>query len=431
MSNSRAIAAVTATLRELLRKQVDRVDSGVAGLKISVGPPDLARKSTTLPATQINLFLFQTVVNAALSNQDPPFQVRPGETAPPPLALNLHFLLTAYGGETDDDALSHRVLGAAMTVLHSHPVLGRDEIKGALSDNDLHSQFERVRITPLPMAVEELSKLWTMFQTPYRLSAAYEATVVLLDSRLSTPSPLPVLKRGEEDRGAATTGQLAPLLSGIELPRSQPAVRLGEGFGLAGEQLSAADQVVLDNPRLAEPIELTATGIDESGALRILLPDLAADPGAMSAWCPGFYTVTLRRELIAGVPPTSSNALSLALAPTVKVTVDSKTQVTVGTVTTFTIKLTVECAPRIREGQRVQLIFGDRQVAPAPFVNSPTPTVPTILKFDIANVAVPKSGETNSYVVRLRVDGVDSIPVVQTGTPPVPIFDPAQTVTVP
>ncbi len=430
MSNAKAIAAVTATLRELLRKQVPIVDSGITGLKISVGPLDVARKGT-LPASQINIFLYQTVVNAALSNQDLPFQVRPGETAPPPLALNLHFLLTAYGGETDDDALSHRVLGAAMVVMHSHPLLGRKEIENALLDNDLHRQFERVRITSLQTNVDELSKLWTMFQTPYRLSAAYEATVVLLDSRLSAPAPLPVLKRGEEDRGPEATGQLAPLLSGIELPRGQPAVRLGEAFGLAGEQLGAADKAMLASPRLEAPIELIPTGLDEAGTLRILLPDPATSPGAMSAWCPGFFTVAMRRDLIPGVPPISSNSLPLALAPTVTLTVNSKLKVTAGTVSTFTIRLTVECAPRIREGQRVQLVFGDRQVAPASLVNPAALTDPTILEFEIPNVADPAPTTTDRYVVRLRVDGVDSIPVVMAGTPSVPAFDPAQTVTVP
>ena len=41
-----------------------------------------------------------------------PRQLRPGESGTPPLALNLHYLLTAYGrGESDNDAVSHRVHG--------------------------------------------------------------------------------------------------------------------------------------------------------------------------------------------------------------------------------------------------------------------------------------------------------------------------------
>jgi hypothetical protein len=430
MSNARAIAAVTATLRSLLEKQVPIVDAGLNGLKVTNGPLDLARKN--IDVAQINLFLYQTVVNAALSNQDLPLQTRPGETAPPPLALNLHFLLTAFGaGETDNDALSHRVLGGAMIVLHSHPLLGREEIKGALTDNDLHRQIERVRITPLPLGVEELSKLWTIFQTPYRLSAAYEATVVLIDSRRSSPAPLPVLKRGDSDRGPIATGQLAPLLSAIELPRGQPAVRLGEEVRLAGEHLGGGERAQIFNPNLDEGIGLAAAGLDDNGALKIPIPDPSATPGAISDLCPGFYTIAVQREVAAGVPPVSSNALSLGLAPTVTLTSVAKTQTTVGAVTSFTIQLTLECVPRIREGQRVRLIFGDQQVAPAPFANPPAPTAPTVLSFEIKNVAVPAAGQTDSYVVRLRVDGVDSIPAVLAGDPPLPAFDPAQIVTVP
>jgi hypothetical protein len=99
---------------------------------------------------QLNLFLYQTVVNAAWRNLDMPRQVRPGEVAP--LALNLHYLVTAYGrGETDNDGTSHRVLSGAMSVLHDHPVLGQSEIAASLPNNDLAEQFERLRITPLQL----------------------------------------------------------------------------------------------------------------------------------------------------------------------------------------------------------------------------------------------------------------------------------------
>jgi len=49
---------------------------------------------------------------------------------------------------------------------------------------------------------------------------------------------------------------------------------------------------------------------------------------------------------------------------------------------------------------------------------------PSTLTFSIPNVDV------GSYVVRLRVDGVDSIPVTYSGTPPLPAFDGNQIVTV-
>ena len=415
MSNARSIAAVTSALRSLLEKQVPKMDDGLDGLRVSAGPPDLARKDPK--KAQINLFLYQVVANAALNNQDLPFQVRPGETAPPPLAINLRFLVTAYGnGDVDDDALSHRVLGGAMSVLHSHPLLGRDELKGVLAGNDLDRQFERVRITALPMGVDELSKLWTIFQTPYRLSTAYEATVVLIDSRRASPAPLPVLKRGSADRGPVATAQLAPLLGSVELPHGQGAVRLGETVALSGAQLSAADKALFRAPHFAKDLVLAPDGIDEDGALSVVIADMLGDPEA-PRWCPGFFTVAVRRDALDGLPPMSSNTLPLAIAPSIKVTLEG--------VAAGTASLTVACTPRIREGQNARLIFGDRQVAPSSLANPIDEGEPTELKFTIPGVT------EGSYVVRLRVDGVDSIPVVRMGTPPIPSFDEDQMVKVP
>jgi hypothetical protein len=39
-----------------------------------------------------------------------------------------------------------------------------------------------VRVTLQPLSLEEMSRLWSTFQTQYRLSVAYEVSVVLIDS---------------------------------------------------------------------------------------------------------------------------------------------------------------------------------------------------------------------------------------------------------
>src|SRR5262249_51160065 len=43
-----------------------------------------------------------------------------------------------------------------------------------------------------------MSKLWSGMQAKYRLSVAYEASVVLIESLLPTPSALPVISRGRK-----------------------------------------------------------------------------------------------------------------------------------------------------------------------------------------------------------------------------------------
>jgi hypothetical protein len=180
MSNSLAIAAVTATLRYLLDRGLN---AEVPGTRLTTRPPDKARDGQS--GNQVNLFLYQTLPNAAWRNL-----ALPGNPGPPPLALNLHYLLSAYGQNEDDpEPTSHHLLGLAMRILHDHAVLDPAVIRAALPGNDLHEQAERVRVTPQPLSLEEMSKLWSTFQTPYRLAVAYEVSVVLIAStRRSGPS---------------------------------------------------------------------------------------------------------------------------------------------------------------------------------------------------------------------------------------------------
>ena len=61
----------------------------------------------------------------------------------------------------------------------------------ALSAADLAEQFEQIKITPSVMNTEELSKLWTAVQSSYRPTAAYMASVVLIEMPRPARSYLP------------------------------------------------------------------------------------------------------------------------------------------------------------------------------------------------------------------------------------------------
>src|SRR5688572_11875853 len=160
MSNPLAVATVTTTLRNLL---FQGLNADLAGTTVTTRPPDRARFNST--GNQVNLFLYQTAIEAGWRNQDMPGKVKPGELGKPPLPLVLHYLVTAYA-EGDEDMTSHRLFGRAMSILHDHPTLGREELRAALAGSDLHEQVDRVHVTPHPMSIEELSKLWATFQTP-------------------------------------------------------------------------------------------------------------------------------------------------------------------------------------------------------------------------------------------------------------------------
>jgi len=410
MSNALAIAAVTETLRRILDTGIN---SAIPGTTITVKPPDKARNGIT--TNQVNLFLYQTEVNAAWRNMDMPRQVRPGEIGRPPLPLNLHYLVTAYG-EGDEDGPAHRLLGLAMGLLHDHPLLDASEIEAALADSELHEQIERVRITFQPLNLEEMSKLWTTFQTQYRISAAYQAALVLIESTLPGRSALPVLRRGAADTGPAVLAASSPVIDEVRPPRLLPGVRLGDDLAVLGRNLDGEGITArFSHPRQPAPLERAPLPGASASRLNVHLPSTVEDPVGMSAWAPGFYTMALAVSR-PNLPTWLSNEAPFALAPIITV---SPASAPAGD-----INLTLTCAPRMRDGQRALLLFGDRQLSPQSVTNPGDPAQPTSLTFLVQGVAA------GTYVVRLRVDGADSLPFVLTGTPPHLEFDPLQSVTV-
>jgi hypothetical protein len=359
-----------------------------------------------------------------------PARVKSGETGHPPLPLTLYYLLTAYSGDEQDDTKSHALLGEAMHLFHDHPLLGAEEIKDAvradrdLADSDLADQVERIRITLQPLLFEEMSKLWTTFQIHYRLSAAYQVSVVLIESARPTRTPLPVLMRGIGDRGVMVQPDLTPpfpTLTGITvpkrepsqklvdmtmLPKQQPTALLGDELLIKGHHFGESSVVVqLMHPLLKKPVEIPVkNGTDKE--LKVTVPNKPTELPA------GFYTVAAH---ITPIDPAAAgnarmtNALSLSVAPTIE------------TITPKPVRrdaaLTIQCSPRVQATQRVALLLGDRELLP-----EARPAQTDTLKFRLKNVL------PGTYFARLRVDGVDSLLVDWSKTPPE--FDTTKKVTV-
>ncbi|MCU1574691.1 MAG: hypothetical protein JWO93_2773 [Micrococcaceae bacterium] len=180
MNNTAAIAAVTNALRNLLQDALPALDAELSDLMVTTRNPDSARTGQT--GTSLNVFLYEVVTDAASRNRTSTEQTPSGPGGSPPLALNLHYLLTPYPrDEADQEAVSQRVLAGAMSVLHGHPVLDSSELAAAVTGGDVAAPSEPVRITWLQLSLADLSQLWRAFHTSLRLSAAYEATLLLTD----------------------------------------------------------------------------------------------------------------------------------------------------------------------------------------------------------------------------------------------------------
>ena len=173
MNSQLSIAVVTTTLRNLLTQAIRAMPDA----EVTAKPPHRARTGHDT-GNQLNLFLHQAAVNATSSGKGIPKPTSEIEKNSLRLGLNLYYLITAYGKD-GDDILAHRLLGMAMMILHEHTELTAQDMRAALPDY-VHEQQEPVRVIPQPLSSDELSKLWSILQTPYEISVAYQVSVVVL-----------------------------------------------------------------------------------------------------------------------------------------------------------------------------------------------------------------------------------------------------------
>ncbi|MFG2654361.1 DUF4255 domain-containing protein [Streptomyces sp. NPDC048425] len=191
MSNALALAHVTQALALLLESNL--------GPEIDMAVKVEPRKPPADPPAEptISVFLYQVTPDTSQRNNDLPTRAADGTLVKRPIAaLDLHFLITAYGDETE--LVGQRLIGSVVRALHEIPVLPKDIIELAgerpyLAGSDLAESPQRVRFTPTVMDVDETSKLWGMlYQTPYSLSVVYQAALVLIDGRETPVAAKPV-----------------------------------------------------------------------------------------------------------------------------------------------------------------------------------------------------------------------------------------------
>jgi hypothetical protein len=207
------------------------------------------------------------------------------------------------------------------------------------------------------------------------------------------------------------------VLSGLRFEHHKPAAEFGDRVTLLGAQLGSDDSLVrFQHPQLQAAIELPPQ-INSSGTeMAVLLPTLASDPALGSAWPAGFYTLSLLHQR-AGESPRSSNRIAMPLSPLIESVVPASAPA-------GDVVLTVQCRPQIRDTQEVMLLFGERTIDADSVVTPADPTASTTLIFTVTNAIT----SATPYTLRLRVDGVDSIPVDFSGT--APQFDTNQQVTI-
>ena len=395
MSNGFAIAAVTAVLKERLQERLGDADvqAAIGPVKVTSLPPDRIQATGSEP-NQLNLYLHHAAPNPAFRNTAHPVRDSDGRRiARPPLPLDLHYLITAFGIDTYAGEI---LLGHAMQEMHERPLLDPESIRQVLqppvpdpnlpapvSTSGLEDQSECLRITPYAVGSEEMSRLWTALQAQYRTTAAYVVGVVLIDPEESASRALPVRSRGVSSETLAK-----PIVRDVVVAPADGPVDLNAPITSTSELLVRGEH--LNTPGVTVMVgreALAVAGRRPDGIVVDLATAADLRPGPVAVQV--LQTETVR-----------SNTVVAPVRPTITAAVANDV-------------VTVAVAPPVGRDQRVVLLMNEK----GPAANDP----PLAFSFvppagngvpanatSTATVPVAIDVPAGTYVVRLEVDGVDS-----------------------
>jgi hypothetical protein len=421
MSDYLAVAGVSAILKQTL---LDALSTGPSSIvdptkpAVTVGPPDLIATGAEEPV-QLNIFMYYASQNPAFRNMCLPSADSQGnKLSNPPLALNLHYLISAYGKSEFDAEL---MLGWAMKVFHENPLYSQSEISQLLSEmsgstvpeiqllvqTTLASQVESIKVTPESLSNEEIARLWMAFQTHYRTTTSYQVTVVLIQDTSTVKSNLPV-----QSRNILALAMPPPVLKNI----SPTNAAVGDMLTLTGSYFlgdKATDTMVQFDAML--PL-VTAASVQNS-CVRVKMP--ATLPA-------GVRSVRVVRQVSFGVSTDphagySSNTQQFLYVPTIT----TLPPITAAVNTTLSLTVT----PPVGREQRVALMVGDYSVA-LPARPPSDPDFSSTLNFPIP-ADFPYRTPPVALPLRVQVDGAQSKLTLDqnTGSPTYGQFLPQATIT--
>lgn len=432
MADHNAIAAVSRTLRTLLR---DRLSN--AAVAVTLVPPDV--EPSDAHGARVNLYLFHVGNHPQLANQEIPGHAHPSEYGSPPLSLKLRYLLTSHSQSedgVDSDINAQVLLGDAMQVLHdlggrveelaiTRPSVGT--VGQPILDAMLANEFERVKLTFEPASLEELTKLWAALpEANFRRSVIYHVSVIQIESTIPKRRPQPVTERR---LFASITRR--PLIREVYVTPVTPADPLGEARARIGDEITLeVDGIETAKAAFVRLGRLDPIAVDPpyGGQIRLVIPDDQYPPShppplaipERNRLQPGALVIQLvtvreiegvaggldRGQPILDDRAAASNTAVLQLVPSITAPLNP----TSGNAATI---LKIKGSRLWRPGGLTEVLIGDAPVrVTIPGAGDPwaMPT-PTKIEVPIADAAAllptPPAGGTD-YSLAVQVDGARS-----------------------
>ncbi len=180
MSSFTVIQDVGLTMVGLLRDNMADVFTPGTDLKAAIVLGSPAEVKTIQKELRLLLFLYAIRIDEHHRNEEvtaSDFLHR----RRPPVALDLHYMLTPYHPESisvaEGTLLDHKILGRAMQVFHDYSIL-----KGSILRGDLNGSTDEFWLVQSQLSVNDMSEIWSTFsETFYRLSAFYTVSPVRID----------------------------------------------------------------------------------------------------------------------------------------------------------------------------------------------------------------------------------------------------------
>lgn len=118
----------------------------------------------------VTLYLYRVSLNEQLRNA----RLATAPDRPPPLSLNLHYLLTIW---SSNPLREHTLLAWTMRQLNDHAILDM----GSLDPDGEWTAEDVLHVIPAELTNEDLMRIWDALSPAYRLSQSYVVRAVRLD----------------------------------------------------------------------------------------------------------------------------------------------------------------------------------------------------------------------------------------------------------
>lgn len=401
-----AIAGVSATLKSLTENHFAAVNiNSSLGTtpNVSVLPPDQAEKDFK-NKDGVNWFMYRTSNNSGLQNNFNPVRESNGNRINrAPLPLDLHYIVSTYG---KSDMHADILLGYVLQLFHDNPILNRETIAGALatgsgsiftalSNENISDHLNQIRLTMEHPDEDFMSNVWGVFNTNYRPSVIFHASVALIETPVSFQTGIPVQRY---DVNVYPLNK--PHIDQIEsLDNPSGLVSFGNDIRIIGSNLAQTNvrvQIGLMTLEATDLDEIQREFIDIEGTA---LADVRA----------GVNAVRIIHDLDLGIPSVAhrgyqSNVVALVIHPTF---INLNVSLSGGGPNPRHGDISLTIQPPVHRDQRVKLLLnevgtsnptGYTFVAPPRTNNTPE----SDFTFEVSGIVA------GNYFVRVEVDGAAS-----------------------